>query len=448
MYPLARRLIVAVAIALASVLAVGLTGPTPSQAQTPAFFQFTTAPRYAAIVVDASTGEVLYQKNADSQRYPASISKVMTLYLTFEALATGRLHPNDRIVVSAHAASMAPSKLGLHPGESISVEDAIHAIAVHSANDMAVAMAEKIGGSESRFAAMMTLKARQLGMTNTNYDNASGLPDPRQISTARDIAILSRAVMRDFPQYYRYFSLQSFTYDGHVMTNHNRMLGRTPGVDGLKTGYIAASGFNLAASAVRDHHRLIVVVLGGSSTAARDAHVADLFDAGFEVLHKRAMGQTTTVAQNLFEPAPVGPVVRPPTEEGSGDQGNLQIVLADPPRHYLTADTGDNGVRARADAARQSASNDRTSRTAKSKKKDAYAVQVGAYRNRGQAREELASLERKFSEHLGDADHDISPAGHGYYRARFSGMSESKARRACAVLHAHRQTCEVVEPDS
>jgi D-alanyl-D-alanine carboxypeptidase len=449
MYPLARRLIVAFAIALASLLAVDFGAVAPSQAQAPSFFEFTTAPRYAAIVVDAASGEVLYQKNADGLRYPASISKIMTLYLTFEALASGRLHPGDLVVVSAHAASMAPSKLGLHPGQAITVEDAIHAVAVHSANDIAVALAEKIGGSESRFATMMTLKAHDLGMSNTHYDNASGLPDTRQISTARDIAILSRAVMRDFPQYYSYFSLKSFTYDGHYMTNHNGMLGRTPGVDGLKTGYIAASGFNLAASAVRDHRRLIVVVLGGSSTAARDAHVADLLDAGFEVLRKRAMGQTTTVAQNLVEPAPIGPVVRPPTEEGSGDQAGVQIVLADPPRHFVSADTGDQGEHARADRGGPP-QRDTDQRVAKSKKKvdDSYAVQVGAYRERAQARDALAELEHKFSGRLSDADRDIQAAGHGYYRARFSGLSEAEAKRACAAMHAHHQTCEIVEPDS
>ena len=303
MYPLARRMLVAFSVVLAAIVVAGVTSPGASRAA--GFFEFTEAPRYAAIVVDSSTGEVLYERNADSPRYPASISKLMTLYLTFEALSAGRLHPDDILVVSPHAASMAPSKLGLRPGETITVNDAMQAIAVHSANDMAVAMAEKIGGSESRFATMMTLKAHELGMSNTHYDNASGLPDTRQISSARDIAILCRAILRDYPQYYHLFSERSFTYNGHFMENHNHLLGRTPGVDGFKTGYIGASGFNLAASAVRDNRRLVVVVLGGSSTAARDAHVADLFDAGFQVMNRRALGQTTTIAQNLNEPATI-----------------------------------------------------------------------------------------------------------------------------------------------
>ncbi len=458
MYQPARRLFVALSFALATIFAADFSAAGAAQAQAPFF---TMAPRYASIVVDASNGEVLYQRNADSPRYPASISKIMTLYLTFEALASGRLKPNDIIVVSAHAASMAPSKLGLRPGSTITVDDAMHAVAVHSANDMAVALAEKIGGSEARFATLMTLRAQELGMTNTHYDNASGLPDPRQISTARDIATLSRAVMRDYPQYYHFFSLRSFDYHGMFMTNHNGMLGRTPGVDGLKTGYIGASGFNLAASAVRDNRRLIVVVLGGSSSAARDAHVADLLDAGFSVLSHRALGQNITVADNLHEPIPSGQVVRPPTEQGSGDQAGVQIVLTDasPAHHLISQDAPEQadalhadrgGAPGRADerrAARQVKA-DKTRARAGGRESAAYGVQIGAYKRKGQARDALASLEQRYSDRLGDADHDVQAAGHGYFRARFSGMSAAEAKRACNALHAHHQTCVVVTPDS
>jgi D-alanyl-D-alanine carboxypeptidase len=455
MYSLARRALVALSFLLAAAMAAGVVSPGAAHAQS--FFSFTEAPKYAAIVVDASTGEILYERNADSPRYPASISKLMTLYLTFEALSSGRLHGDDVIVVSPHAASMAPSKLGLRPGETIMVNDAMQAIAVHSANDMAVAMAEKIGGSESRFAAMMTLKARELGMSNTHYDNASGLPDPRQISSARDIAILCRAILRDYPQYYHLFSERSFTYAGHFMENHNHLLGRTPGVDGFKTGYIGASGFNLAASAVRDNRRIVVVVLGGSSTAARDAHVADLFDAGFEVLGRRAMGQTTTVAQNLHEPAPIGDVVRPPTEEGSGDQAGVRIVLADPqpvqhmiapeaPEHAYTAMADRGRAPVREEGRREARTEDTRGERVRGHDDDSWGVQVGAYRQRGQAREELASLEHRYSK-LGDADHDVQAAGRGYFRARFSGLSAAEARRACLVMRAHHQTCEIVAPE-
>ncbi len=321
-----RRLVALLSLLLAFA-AAGL--PRPAAAQIPYVNLLFNEPRYAAIVVDANTGEVLYSKYPDSQRYPASITKIMTLYLTFEALQSGRLSLSDRLVVSPHAASMAPTKLGLRPGETITVDEAMRAIAVKSANDMAVALAERIGGSEERFAALMTLRARELGMNNTHFANASGLPNARQLSSARDIAILSRAVMRDYPQYYGYFGLRQFAYHGEVMGNHNHLLESMPGVDGLKTGYTTASGFNLAASAERDGRRLIAVVLGGSSTAARDNNVQDLLTTGFDVMRRRDRGENVTVAANLFEPEASGPIMRPVTEQGDADQKGVKIVLGD-----------------------------------------------------------------------------------------------------------------------
>jgi D-alanyl-D-alanine carboxypeptidase len=265
-------------------------------------------------------------------------------------------------------------------------------------------------------------------------------------------------VLRDYPQYYSYFGLHSFAYGGRLMENHNHLLGRTAGVDGFKTGYIGASGFNLDASAVRNGRRLIVVVLGGSSAAARDAHVADLLDAGFQVLGHRAMGQTMTVADNLHEPAPIGDVVRPPTEEGSGDQAGVRIVLADPPpvQHLIAPERPEHAYapladRGRAPVREQSGreaqvERGRADRHAKARDDDSWGVQVGAYRQRGQAREELAALKHRYGK-LSDADRDVQAAGHGYYRARFSGLSAAEARHACSVMHAHHQTCEVVAPE-
>ena len=301
----------------------------PAAAQIPYVNLLFSQPRYAAYVIDANTGEVLYEKNADSPRYPASITKLMTLYLAFEALQAGKLSLSDRVYVSSHAANVAPSKLGVRAGDSVSVDEAIRGMTVKSANDMATAMAEKIGGSEGKFAALMTLRAQELGMANTQYVNASGLPDSRQISTAHDIAVLSRALMRDFPQYYPYFSLRSFEFRGRTIPGHDHLLGAVPGVDGLKTGYTAASGFNLASSALRDGKRIIGVVLGGSSVAARDEHMEDLLNTSFSVIHRRSLGERVTVAQNLYEPAPTGPILRPATEEGDGDQSGLKIVLND-----------------------------------------------------------------------------------------------------------------------
>src|SRR4029079_9715162 len=238
---------------------------TPAQAQIPYLQLAASQSRYAAVVVDAKSGEVLYAKHADSPRYPASITKVMTLYLTYEALTLGKLRLDDRVVFSPHAAAQAPTKLGVRAGDSISVSEAIQGMTTLSANDAAVAMAEKLGGTESRFAALMTLRAQELGMQNTNFANANGLPDSRNLSTARDLAILSRAAMRDYPQYYRYFSQTSFNFRGRYIRHHNHthVLDEVPGVDGLKTCFTNASGYNIAISGVRDNRRLIVVVLGG-----------------------------------------------------------------------------------------------------------------------------------------------------------------------------------------
>lgn len=289
-------------------------------------------PKYASIVVDANSAEVLYALRADQTRFPASLTKIMTLYLTFEALATGRLSPHDMITVSREAASQAPSKLGLREGESITVHQAMQAVAVKSANDMAYALAERLGGSNERFAALMTLRAQELGMKHTRFVNPHGLPDGRQVTTARDLAILSRAVMRDYPQYYGYFSQKAFDWRGQHILNHNRLLLRMAGMDGLKTGYTNAAGFNLAASAVRDGRRLITVVLGGSSTAARDENVETLLNAGFEVLDRRSNGQPITLASLMNEPDDTGaPIVRAPYEMGSGEQQGLKVVVAGQP---------------------------------------------------------------------------------------------------------------------
>ena len=312
MFHTARRFLLAVAVAGFSLSAVSI--PAIAHGQTPYLRVPSWEPKYTAIVMDARSGEVLYEKRADSLRYPASVTKIMTLYLAFEALASGHLHLNDLLVVSPLAAAQAPTKLGLRAGETITVNDAMHAMAVHSANDMAVALAERIGGTEGNFAALMTIKAQQLGMMNTRYVNANGLPDSRQITSSRDLAILTRAVLRDYPQYYNFFSQEAFTYRGRTYVNTNHLLGKMPGVDGLKTGFTNAAGFNLAASAVRNGHRLIAVVMGGSTGAQRNANVENLLLTGFDIEERRDRGEKILVAQNLFEPtAPMASAAgRPP----------------------------------------------------------------------------------------------------------------------------------------
>jgi D-alanyl-D-alanine carboxypeptidase (penicillin-binding protein 5/6) len=258
--------------------------------------------RYAGIVVDAVSGEVMYSERADSARYPASLTKIMTLYMVFDALERGDIKPTDMITISSHAASQAPVKVYLRPGDRIDVDTAMRLAAMYSANDMAVALAEKVAGNEQRFAAMMTVKAQELGMTHTHFVNANGLPDPRQISSARDLAILARAVMRDFPQYYSYFDLNSVTYRGRTYYNHNPLHGM-PGVDGMKTGYTNAAGENLVASQVKGGHRLIAVMLGADSKAQRRDTVSELLEVGFNVEARRDRGEVITVAQGEFDRA-------------------------------------------------------------------------------------------------------------------------------------------------
>ena len=236
------------------------------------------SPRYAAIVVDAPAGEILHAQDADAPRYPASLTKMMTLYLLFEELERGRLTLASSLAVSPVAAAQPPSKLGLKPGSTIRVEDAIQAIAVKSANDVAVVIAENIAGSEYAFADRMTRTARAIGMRGTVFRNASGLPDPAQVTTARDMALLGRALQRRFPRHYGYFSQSTFAYGGRSYRSTNRLLREVEGVDGIKTGYTRLSGYNLVTSVRRGGRRLIVVVMGERSGRTRDAHVADLVE--------------------------------------------------------------------------------------------------------------------------------------------------------------------------
>ncbi|HEX7777554.1 MAG TPA: D-alanyl-D-alanine carboxypeptidase family protein, partial [Parvibaculum sp.] len=235
-------------------------------------------PKAASLVMDAYTGRILYSSNADAQCYPASLTKVMTLYLLFEQLHAGKVTLHTRMPVSYHAAAQAPSRLGLKPGETISVEDAILALVTKSANDVAVTVAEYLGGTEKQFAAKMTAKAHTLGMTRTQYMNASGLPNRGQLITARDMAVLAKHIQLDFPQYYHYFSTEEFAWNGKLIRNHNHLLGKYEGVNGLKTGYTAASGFNLTTSVWRDNKSVIGVVLGGKTARARDLQMVSILD--------------------------------------------------------------------------------------------------------------------------------------------------------------------------
>ena len=260
------------------------------------------SPAFSALVVDANSGRTLYSVDENGLRHPASITKVMTLYLLFEQLDRGAMTLTTPIPVSEHAAAQEPSKLGLPPGHSISVDDAIKAIVTRSANDIAVAVAEAVGGSESNFAELMTRKAHELGMASTNYVNASGLPDDQQITTAHDLTILGRSLEERFPRYFHYFSTSQFAFNGEIIGNHDHLLGRVAGVDGIKTGYTRASGFNLLTSVHRDGRSLIAVVMGGRSAAGRDRIMANLIADHF------AEASTARAATQVAEAAPPEPV--------------------------------------------------------------------------------------------------------------------------------------------
>ncbi len=254
----------------------------------------------AALVADMDSGKVLYQENATVQNYPASLTKIMTLYLTFDALEHGRLHLDDYLIVSQSAASASPVKLGLKAGSKIKVEDAIKALTVLSANDVARVLAENLkGGMEGNFAGLMTRVASEIGLTGTNFENSSGLPDDDHMSTARDIALLSMAVYKHFPQYWKYFGIKTWTYNGKTYTNGNRLLGSYPGCDGMKTGYTNKSRYSLVATAKRDNHHLIAVVLGAENKDVRASVATNMLNRGFEAV---GSGAPTTTVQTYSAP--------------------------------------------------------------------------------------------------------------------------------------------------
>jgi D-alanyl-D-alanine carboxypeptidase len=277
-------------------------------------------PPYASIVVDANSGKVMAAVDADTPRHPASLTKIMTLYLLFERLEAGTIKLTTEMPVSAHAAAQAPSKLGLKPGQTIDVSTAIRTIVTKSANDVAVIVAEALGGTETDFAKAMTAKALALGMNHTIYMNASGLPDDRQITTARDQALLGRAIQDRFPKYFHYFSTRDFVFRGKRMRNHNQLLGRVDGVDGIKTGYIRESGFNIVTSVHRGGRHIVAVVFGGRSASARDARVTSLIANNINVAAvKRTAppvveGRVTAVARNEVPRPPVKPTIEPPVK--------------------------------------------------------------------------------------------------------------------------------------
>ncbi len=419
--------------------------------------------KYAAYVMHADTGDVLFDRYSTARRYPASLTKMMTLYLLFEELDAGALTLQSKLKVSARAAGQPPSKLGLKAGSTIDVETAIEALVVKSANDVAAVVAEHISGSEWRFAKKMTTTARALGMSRTRFRNASGLPNSKQVTTARDMAILGQRVVQDFPQYYHYFSAKSFTWGGRTYASHNRLVNTYNGADGIKTGYTRRSGFNLVTTAVNGDNRLIGVVLGGRTSRSRDRHMRDILNKGFASIKRKPM---LVAALHRKKPAPrikptllakleqdateaaakkhqlrreimTAALVQPTMAAPVDDRLGVLIAAADTDdfnefeRSRIAALDGDEGFVGEGD--RQYIN------------EFSWAVQIGAYSTKALAQEELEAAAIKGG--LTNRTRAVIPApredGTTLYRARFMNLSEIEAAAACAGLDDKGVSCFV-----
>ena len=417
--------------------------------------------RYAAFVADIDTGEVLHARRADAARYPASLTKMMTLYMLFEALERGDLTLTSQLTMSAEAASRPPSKLGVPAGQTISVETAIRALVIRSANDVAVMVAERLGGSEAAFASAMTDRAVELGLTATVFRNASGLPDASQRTTARDMARLAHALHRDFPQYFHYFNERSFSHAGRTYTTHNTLVGRVRGVDGMKTGYIRASGFNIAVTAERDGRRLVTVVMGGATGPVRDAHAQELVEAAFATLDARRDGM---ILASLNSPrlSPIreqeiltaelsglpGPTAMGSAVTGSGETAPpVQIVVQDiseldRPTRRESADR----VRFDSSASATQVSAPAAPHTPTSAPAGSWAVQVGAFGSRAVAQARLETVLSLAPALSGAAQvtEEVLRDGRSLWRARFEAIDPATARQVCADLARMGEACFAV----
>ncbi|MGQ0486281.1 MAG: serine hydrolase [Hyphomicrobiales bacterium] len=451
-----RKLFLIATIVLAALIAT-LSVSVPAEAK----------PRFSAIAVDARTGKVLFAKDADGVRYPASLTKVMTLYLVFQDLEANKIKLGTKLRVSTRAAAMDPSKLGLKPESTITVEDAIKALVTKSANDVAAAVAENLAASETGFAARMTRTAKELGMTKTVFRNASGLPDPAQVTTARDMATLSLRVQRDFPQYYPYFRINSFVYNGRTIRTHNRLLGRYAGTDGIKTGYIRDSGFNLTTSARRGDKRVVGVVLGAASGKARNAYMVSMLD---RVFPKCKNGKTIAAVAG----SPKGAI------EAAAPSAKPEQTLAEKPSamEALVASAGEAGDQSEA-------SDETTGSTIKAidslpgpakpqvleariskpplpsqlpfevkveARDSSWHIQIGAYPTKQDAQAELkrilAGSSSKLLQNKPAFTVTVQKGDATIYRARLSGFSEKSAKGACRQLSKRKVDCLALPPHS
>ncbi|MEO9169136.1 MAG: D-alanyl-D-alanine carboxypeptidase family protein [Aestuariivirga sp.] len=419
-------------------------------------------PEFSSITVDARDGHILFADHADGLRHPASLTKMLTLYILFQEMKAGKFNRDSRLKVSVHAASMAPTKLDLEPGSTISVDEAIKAIITKSANDAAVTIAENVGGSESAFAARMTTVAHSIGMTRSHFNNASGLPNSGQYTTARDIATLGLRLMRDFPQYYPYFRTTEFQFQGRTIKTHNMLTLHYPGTDGFKTGYVAASGFNLATSTKRGDKRLVGVVLGSRSPAIRSRYMIHMLDGQFA----KAKDGNTIAALAGSSAGAINPI-EVTDKDKPAVMNNLGLAAA-----AVDASTADSKV---ADATDKSApkvmdaqldpvdiarkaekipfavvsANDKPGDIAKGYG-DSWNVQVGTYAGKPSAEVQLDSSRKKFA-----AQFEGKPGftmqddkdGSVVYRARFAGFTADTAAKACLALKEDGASCLMIAPE-
>jgi D-alanyl-D-alanine carboxypeptidase len=446
-----------------AVLASTVSAPAAARNPRPRIVLAPAPDKDAALVVDGATGRVLYARNADEIRYPASLTKMMTLYLLFEALDEDKLKLDTLLITSPHVAEQEPTKLGLKIGDAVPVETAIKAITVLSANDVAVLIAEALGQNENNFAYMMTEKAHELGMTSTNFHNASGLPDKQQLTTARDMAILGRHLAYDFPQYYHYFSTPSFAFQGRMHSSHDNLLLAFNGTDGIKTGYTRDSGFNLVTSVVRNNKHLLGVVMGGTSAATRDHEMIRLLTAAFNY----ADGNPAEIAdanvpwlggdRRMTDPSdansPVGENMLAGVIDAPRATGKRAVQTADakPARRsgkYVAAgivglpNLSLNGQDSQTDA--QTTTKSGSVATVKR-----WAVQIGVYADQAIAEAQLTEYAQRALDVLGRAQRLIVPYaagdGHTLYRARFGTFAETEARDICRKISQRGDSCFAAE---
>jgi D-alanyl-D-alanine carboxypeptidase len=395
----------------------------------------------AAIVVDMNSGRILHEQASMTPRAPASLTKMMTLYVLFSYLRSGAVTPDTEFVVTPYAASQSPTKLGLKPGATIRAADAVHALVTLSANDAAVTIAENLAGTEANFARVMTRKAQEIGMMSTLFRNASGLPNDQQVTTARDMAILAQHLIRDFPEYYGCFQKKYFTYRGHRYRNHNRLLFGYKGTDGIKTGYTRAAGFNLTASVKRDDKHLVAVVLGGRTGSQRDAAMRALLDRSFP---KAMAGKPKPV-----DAAPLVASLETAPPPPAAKKRVFALASAGPaePVSFSTESAPAPAKLAAAQPVEVSADPTPTGPTTSAKATGPYHVQVGAFTSQAEAESRLGEVRGRATTIL-DGHQPVAVAFQKddtqWYRARFAGFTQDRAKSTCAELKRMSFECVVM----